>query len=491
MFSVVAVAAGMCVAPGSVTAEVIAAAGIATSATTGNVMRVSDAGFWEIMAMTFLVLLVVGATKKFFSPRACLNTEGISSKTGIAKALPYRGTQRCIYLDYNATSPIFPEVSREMFPFLGECFGNPSSGHALGRACKKAVVLARVRVASLLGCSPEEVVFVASGSEADNHAILASLALHAEAATAPASAASSSLPHVVSSAIEHPAITKCLNHLVAEGKVEVTYVGVDEEGRVSVDDVVGAFRPETALVTIMHSNNEVGSLQPITEIAEACRQRGIMCHTDAAQSIGKVPVKVASLGVDMLTLVGHKFGAPKGVAALFVRRGLSLPPMIHGGGQEAGRRAGTENVLLISGMGKAAEIVDVELERLSKHLAAMRERLLGLLMAANLVDGVKVHGPRNPSLRLPNTLSIGLPGVEARVLLERLSETVAASAGSACHAGEATMSGVLQAMGVDEPTGFGTLRLSVGRHTTQKEVDQAGAAIVREATTMLAAEKKR
>ncbi|CAM9215244.1 unnamed protein product, partial [Hapterophycus canaliculatus] len=398
-----------------------------------------------------------------------------------------------------ATSPIFPEVSREMFPFLGECFGNPSSAHALGRVCKAAVVKARVRVAALLGCSPEEIVFVGSGSEADNHAILASLALHARStatSSSPSSGASSSefprLQHVVSSEIEHPAVTKCLDHLAAEGKIEVTYIGVDTEGRVSVEDVVEAFRPETALVTIMHSNNEVGSLQPIKEIAEACRARGIMCHTDAAQSIGKVPVKVADLGVDMLTIVGHKFGAPKGVAALFVRRGLALPPMIHGGGQEAGRRAGTENVLLISGMGMAAEVVNAELEQLSKHLAAMRERLLELLSAAGLtLEGVKVHGPRHPRLRLPNTLSIGFPGIDARALLERLSETVAASAGSACHAGEAKMSGVLQAMGVDETTGFGTLRLSVGRHTTPAEVDRAGAAIAWEAKAMLAVAKEK
>eukprot|EP00903_Cladosiphon_okamuranus_P013005 g12134.t2 len=476
-------AAAVCVSPG----PVVAAAGGAMPAT---------ANPWVFGAG--LAMLVVGGVvaARIWKPSSCPSTKGMTSKTGVAVELPYQGTHRCIYLDYNATSPIFPEVSREMFPFIGECFGNPSSAHALGRACKAAVVKARARVAALLGCSPEEVVFVASGSEADNHAILASLAIHAKSSASSslpsngdvvengASAASPNAPpvqHVVSSAIEHPAITKCLDHLAAEGRVKVTYVGVDGEGRVSVEEVVGALRPDTALVTIMHSNNEVGSLQPIKEIAEACRPRGILCHTDAAQSIGKVPVKVSGLGVDMLTLVGHKFGAPKGVAALFVRRGLALPPMVHGGGQEAGRRAGTENVLLISGMGKAAEIVNVELDQLSKHLAAMRARLLDILLAADLGEGVKVHGPRDPSLRLPNTLSIGIPGVEARVLLERLSETVAASAGSACHAGGATMSGVLQAMGVDEPTGFGTLRLSVGRHTTRKEVDQAGAAIARTA----------
>ncbi|CAM9194051.1 unnamed protein product [Scytosiphon promiscuus] len=508
VLSVAVVAASICDASGSTADDQTATAAFETQVPTWSLWLLALAS-----CITGGVMIIVIASSSVGSPTSpSAMMRGRAAKTGLAVALPYRGTQRCIYMDYNATSPIFPEVSREMFPFLGECFGNPSSAHALGRACKAAVVKARDRVAALLGCSPGEVVFVASGSEADNHAILASLALHAKSAVASSSPSSGSSPsgfvdvsdfstvpkeaerrpqHVVSSEIEHPAITKCLDHLVAEGKIEVTYVGVDKEGRVSAKDVVEAFRPETALVTIMHSNNEVGSLQPIKEIAEACRARGIMCHTDAAQSIGKVRVKAADLGVDMITIVGHKFGAPKGVAALFVRRELSLPPMIHGGGQEAGRRAGTENVLLISGMGKAAEIVDAELDQLSKHLAAMRERLLELLLAAGLASqGVKVHGPSDPCMRLPNTLSIGFPGVDARILLDRLSETVAASAGSACHAGEATMSGVLRAMGVDETTGFGTLRLSVGRHTTPAEVDRAGAAIAREAKVMLGAAKK-
>ncbi|CAN0252059.1 unnamed protein product, partial [Discosporangium mesarthrocarpum] len=280
--------------------------------------------------------------------------------------------------DYNATTPIYPEVSLAMLPYLGQCFGNPSSMHAVGRPCRVVVGAARKRVAALLGCGVDEVLFVSCGTEADNHAIQGAVGVFRAGlgghGGSPSSSTSGSGPssgpssgpdgapgsprkaHIVSSVVEHPAVTRCLDSLASQGLAEVTYVGVDSLGRVSVVDVEAAMRPDTALVTIMHSNNEVGTLQPVREIASLCRERGVLCHTDAAQSIGKVRVKVSELGVDMLTLVGHKFGAPKGVAALFVRRGVEIMPFLWGGGQEAGRRGGTENVILIAGLGKAAEV---------------------------------------------------------------------------------------------------------------------------------------
>ncbi|KAG7670899.1 hypothetical protein Ndes2526A_g01318 [Nannochloris sp. 'desiccata'] len=385
----------------------------------------------------------------------------------------------CVYLDYNATTPIFPEVAEAMKPYLTE-FGNPSSNHPYGRKCKQAVELARQQVARLINAQPSEIYFCSCGTEADNWAIWG--AIVASRAQNPML-----MPHVVTSAIEHPAILEQLKMLQGLGLVSYTTVGVNSEGIVNVTDLLEALEtPSTrpCLLTIMHSNNEVGSLQPIAEVAKLAQCTGILVHSDAAQSIGKVPVDVKQLGVDMLTLVGHKFGAPKGVAALYIKDGVSktkVSNFLCGGGQENGRRAGTENVLLIVGLGKAAEIAYNELERTKNHMAYLRNELQRLLKEQT-PEGLKVqvNGPIDPQLRLPNTLSISFNGISSSQLLSELSEEVAASAGAACHSSNSpVISSVLAAMQVPNEYALGTLRLSVGRHTTEEDVKRGADLIIK------------
>ncbi len=396
-----------------------------------------------------------------------------------------------VYLDYQATTPVWPEVAKAATPYLTTHWGNPSSAHAFGRPCAAAVSHARAAVAALINAQPDEILFTACGSEADNHAIVGALELEeARRRAAPPSAASSPPPHVVISAIEHPAVDKCVAALEATGRLTATRVAVDAEGLVDAADVAAAVTERTILVSVMHSNNEVGSVQPIARIAAAARAAcpGVLVHTDAAQSVGKVALDVAELGVDMLTVVGHKFGAPKGVAALYKRRGLRLPPLLHGGGQEAGLRAGTECVVLQVALGRAAEIALAELPQLREHMAATRDRLAELLTEGLGAENVRVNGPVRADERLPNTLSVGLRGVRAAELLAALSERVAASASAACHSGEAahSVSSVLRAMGVPLEYAVGTLRLSTGRHTTMSEVERAAELILAEARRQLA-----
>ncbi|KAL1515846.1 hypothetical protein AB1Y20_002461 [Prymnesium parvum] len=311
----------------------------------------------------------------------------------------------------------------------------------------------------------------------DNHAIMARR--RAEGA------ASSPLPHVVTSTVEHPAVVECLRFLAAAGRLDVSWVRVDGTGRVCAREVAAAVTPHTILVTIMHSNNEVGAVQPVAEIVRRVRTHSArpsaLVHTDAAQSAGKLPLDVRELGVDMLTLVGHKLGAPKGVAALYVRRPLRLGSLLHGGAQEGGRRAGTEAVLLLVALGEAARIAREELALASAHMARTRERLAALLVGGLGAATVRVHGPAEASHRLPNTLSIGIKGVRAAELLATLEDRVAASAGAACHSDDPpSVSPVLAAMGVPEEYAIGTLRLSTGRHTTMEEVEKAAALIIAE-----------
>ena len=384
----------------------------------------------------------------------------------------------CVYLDYNATTPIFPEVAAAMEPFLWEHFGNPSSGHAFARPCKAAIDKARSQVSDMLGCEPDEVMFTSCGSESDNHAI-ASAVEHAVVAHDIA------VPHVVTCAVEHPAILEYLIAAEASGRLTYTAVGVDESGLVDPTEVAAAVTPDTCLVTVMHANNEVGAVQPVAEVAAAARaaKPNVLIHTDAAQSCGKVPVKVNDLGVDMCTIVGHKIGAPKGVAALYVKRGAPFKKLLHGGGQEGGRRAGTENVLHIVGLGAACALVERESAVLPTHLAAMRDELQATLrreLGGEDGHGVRVNGPDDDAARLPNTLSVGVRGISASVLLGDLADKVAASAGAACHTGEAaaSISSVLLAMNVPEEYAVGTLRLSVGRHTTPKDVEKGARLIV-------------
>ncbi len=370
--------------------------------------------------------------------------------------------QRPVYLDYNATTPVDPAVAATMTPFLSERFGNPGSSHAYGRDTSAAVQEARRQVADLLGCAPAEVVFTSGGSESNNLAIKGT-----------AWAAGDRGGHLVTTAVEHPAVLEVCRWLQGQG-FDLTLVPVDGTGRVDPDDVAAALRPDTVLVSVMLANNEVGTLQPVREIAALCRERGVPVHCDAAQAVGKVPVRIDELGVDLLSLAGHKFYGPKGIGALYVRHGTPLVPLVHGASQESGRRAGTENVLEVVGLGEAAALARQDLPAEMERLRTLRDRLERLL-ADGCPDAV-FHGHR--TLRLPNTCSVGFPGRDAGELLRRLADRVAVSAGAACHAGGTSVSHVLAAMGVPREAALGTLRISLGRFTTQDEVDAGAEAIL-------------
>ncbi len=374
-----------------------------------------------------------------------------------------------IYLDYNATTPIHPEVAEAMRPFLGEHFGNPSSSHSYGADAKMAVEQARRQVAELLGCSSAEVVFTSGGSESNNTVIQGVARMQVDRGR-----------HIITSAVEHPAVVEPCSALAREG-YDITVIGVDELGRVDPDDVAAALRPETILVTVMHANNEVGTIQPIAEIATIAHERGVLVHTDAAQSVGKIPVRVDELGVDFLSVAGHKLYAPKGIGALYVRSGLELPPLIRGAGHESGRRAGTENVLEIVGLGRACEIAGRDLEENSAHMRQVRDRLWTKL--SQRIESIRRNG--DPENGLPNTLSVAFQGVEADTLLAEVGDRVAASAGAACHADEIDLSAVLEAMDVPLEYAMGTVRFSVGRDTSPEQIDEA-AATVADAASRLA-----
>ncbi|HQP32081.1 MAG TPA: aminotransferase class V-fold PLP-dependent enzyme, partial [Deltaproteobacteria bacterium] len=331
---------------------------------------------------------------------------------------------RPIYLDYNGTTPLDPEVIAAMRPFLEEDFGNPSSSHWYGIRPKQAVEAARRQVASLLGCLPEEIVFTSGGTESNNHAIKGL-----------ARALKDKGRHIVTSAIEHPAVLEVCRSLESEG-FETTYVAVDGQGMLDPGEVARALRPDTILVSIMHANNEVGTVQPIAAIAELARSRGIAVHTDAAQSLGKIPVDVAALGVDLLSMAGHKLYAPKGIGALYVRTGLALEKFCHGAGQEKGRRAGTENVMGIVGLGKACELAGRDLAGCMARMRGLRERLHRGI--TRRMGDVRLNG--HPDQRLPNTLSLSFKGLAANRLLEEIGLEVAASAGAACHADSVAVS---------------------------------------------------
>jgi selenium donor protein len=366
-----------------------------------------------------------------------------------------------VYLDYNATTPVDPRVIEAMRPALASLFGNPSSGHRPGRAARAAVEEARERVAACLGAAPDEVVFTSGGSESDNWAIHGVVAARGGG-------------HVVVSAVEHPAVLEPARALEAEGRVRLTVVPVDRYGRVDPDEVERALAPDTVLVSVMLANNEVGTLEQVVEIAERCRRRNVLVHTDAAQAVGKVPVDVGALGVDLLTVAGHKLYAPKGVGALVVRRGVDLAPLIRGAGHERGLRSGTENVASIVGLGAACALAAADLADERERLTALRDRLEALLAAG--FPGLVRHG--HPVERLPNTASVAFPGVDANLLLTRLADEVGASAGAACHTDAVHPSAVLTAMGVDAATAMSTVRFSVGRFTTEDEVERAARRVV-------------
>lgn len=361
-----------------------------------------------------------------------------------------------IYLDYNATTPHDPRVVDAMLPYLKKHFGNPSSSHIYGLETKSAVENARRQVASLIGRKPQEIVFTSGGTESNNYAIKGI-----------AFANRTKGNHIITSAIEHPAVIEVCRYLEKQG-FKITLLPVDEFGRVRPSDVLDAVTAQTILISIMHANNEVGTIQPIREIAEIARKKGIVMHTDAAQSVGKIPVLVNELGVDLLSIAGHKLYAPKGVGALFVRDGIVLEKFMHGAGHESGKRAGTENVLEIAGLGQACEIARRDMKKNAVQLRFMRDRLhKGLI---ETVEEVKLNGHHDE--RLPNTLSIGFRGVEAPRLISKIQDQLAVSAGSACHSGETKISAVLNAMNVPEEWARGTVRFSTGRMTTPVEINK-------------------
>ena len=362
-----------------------------------------------------------------------------------------------VYLDYNATTPHAPEVIEAMRPFFEEEFGNPSSSHFYGSKPKQAVIKAREQIASLLNCEPQEIIFTSGGTESNNFAIKGC-----------AQALRDKGNHIITSQIEHPAVLEVCDFLETIG-FEITCLPVDEVGLVQLEDIEAAIRKETTLISIMHANNEVGTIQPITEIAELAKKNDIILHTDAAQSVGKIPVDVNRLGVDLLSIAGHKVYAPKGVGALFIRQGLAPAKLMHGAGQEMAIRPGTENVLEIVGLGMACEIARRDLEKNMAHLQAMRDRLFEGIKKE--CDPVKPNG--HPQKRLPNTLSISFLGLEANRILDAIETEVAASAGAACHSDTVQISDVLKAMNVPLEWAKGTLRLTTGRMTTEGDIDKA------------------
>jgi cysteine desulfurase len=366
-----------------------------------------------------------------------------------------------IYLDYNATTPMDPAVAEAMRPYISLHYGNPSSTHVYGQITREAVDRARQQVADLLGCTAEEVIFTGGGSESNNTVLKGVAYSYRHRGN-----------HLITSAVEHPAIINPCRFLEQQG-AQVTYIPVDRTGLVDPDDVRRAITPQTILISIMHANNEVGTLQPIAELSRIAREFGVLMHTDAAQSVGKIPTLVDELGVDFLSIAGHKVYAPKGIGALYVRSGVMLEPLIHGAGHEFGRRAGTENVTFDVALGKACELAQADLPRYQREIRQLRD-LLQTELIKRCGDRVGVNG--HPELRLPNTLHVNFRGVIGAELLARLPE-LAASTGSACHAGEVTLSSVLEAMQVPAELGMGAVRFSLGRYTTREEIEPAVALI--------------
>lgn len=379
-----------------------------------------------------------------------------------------------IYLDYNATTPVDPRVASVIFKCLNEEFGNPSSTHAYGERARTVLERARGQIASLIGASASEIVFTGSGSEADALAIRGAF-LAAMIAGRPHS-------HMITQITEHPAVLAACRELEDLHDVSVTYLSVDEFGRVDPRKVEEAITSETFLISIMHANNEIGTLQPIAQISEIAKTHGVLLHSDAAQSIGKIPVNVAELGVDLLTIVGHKMYAPKGIAALYVKTGVQLHSIIGGGGQENGVRAGTENVAYAVGFGEAAELAVASLAvGEQERLSALLQRFETILHQ-NLPGVVHLHG--HPTDRLPNTFNFRIDGVGALLLLSSIP-TIALSAGSACHSGQDKPSSVLIALGLAPIDALGAIRLSLGRWSTEVEVEEAAVQVISTAKMLM------
>jgi cysteine desulfurase len=374
---------------------------------------------------------------------------------------PESNADDLIYLDYNATTPVSAEVVAAMLPYWGEVYGNPSSTHRQGRLAHAAIELARAQLARLVGVAPDWIIFTGGATEANNLALLG---------------AARKIPlerrHIVISAVEHPAVAEPARELARQGWT-LSVAPVDECGRVKMDEFERLLRPDTGLVSVMHANNETGTIQAIDEIARLTKPRGIVLHTDAAQSVGKVRVNLPELGADMLVVAGHKFYAPKGVGALVRDPSIGLAPIVFGAGHEHGLRPGTENLALIVALGEAARLADASGAQRTAYLLAMRDRLHAQLLAA--IPGLLLNG--HETHRLPNTLNVSLPGCEARTVLASLADAVAASAGSACHSDADAVSGVLGAMGIGAQRAAGAIRFSVGVETSAHDVDRAAAQV--------------
>jgi len=363
-----------------------------------------------------------------------------------------------IYLDYNATTPVDPAVVEAMLPYLSSHFGNPSSSHHYGHRAHEAANRARSQVTDLLGCAADEVIFTGGGSESDNLAIRGVALARRERGN-----------HIITQGTEHPAVLNTCRALERLHGFRVTYLPVDEYGRVDLADVEAAMGDSTVLITIMHANNETGTLQPLRAIAGIAHRHGALLHTDAAQSVGKIPTLVNELGVDLLTIAGHKLYAPKGIGALYVRRGLQLEPVIYGGGQESGRRAGTENVASMVALGTACALAYEHLAESQARLRNLRDHLQSLL-EQELPGRLHLNG--HESQRLPNTLNVSVTGVIGEEVLAATQE-IASSTGSACHEGNTDPSPVLLAMGRKREAALGALRLTLGRWSTEEEVERA------------------
>jgi cysteine desulfurase len=372
-----------------------------------------------------------------------------------------------IYLDYNATTPVDAAVTAAILPFLTEHYGNPSSGHILGRTCAEAIAESREQIAAMLGCGPEEIIFTGCATESNNIAIRGLFSqMSAEHRHVGG--------HLIVSNIEHPAVAEPARHLQQLG-FDLSVAQCDSQGIVAPEAVASLLRDDTRLVSIMHANNEIGTIQPIAEIARICREHQVLLHTDAAQSVGKVRVNVDELDVDLLTIAGHKIYAPKGIGALFVRGGVQLAPISFGAGHEFGLRPGTENVPYIVGLGKAALLAVAACEESNrKEMESLRDRMQKILQQ-EIGNGLTVNGAHAD--RLPNTLSLNFPNVSGYELLQRVPE-VCASTGAACHSGESAMSATLAGIGLTPQQALGTVRLSLGRKTSIEEVDAAASLLI-------------
>lgn len=369
---------------------------------------------------------------------------------------------RQIYLDYNATTPIAPSVLEAMQVYLQVHFGNPSSSHSLGLAAREGIEDARRKVAGMLGCESDEIVFTSCGTESNNLALKGLMF----------SGNPSSRGHLIVSALEHAAVMKPARFLERLG-FELTVVPCNSAGLVQPESVERALRPNTRLVSIMHANNEVGAVQPIDEIADLCHQHHVLVHTDAAQSIGKVLTLVEDLKVDLLTIAGHKFYAPKGIGALYVRKGVALEPLLHGADHEMGMRGGTLNTPFIVGLGEAAYLVSKQLDESAARMQGLRDRFEAKLLLE--IPGLIVNAA--PAVRLPNTSSLSFPGVNAFELLKRIPE-VCASLGTACHSSGSEISSTLSAMGCTQEQSKSTVRFSLGWQTEATEIDLAASLLL-------------